>query len=111
MKTYEEWRYSSTFLDFGTRCRQVVSYTPLPLYPRGNHSPRIGLDAVRKREILYCLESNPGHPAHSPSACRLSYPDSFKGFYIPELYTGISAPLDLWFYSVSSDEYWNNILK
>jgi hypothetical protein len=30
-----EWRYSSTFLDLGTRWRQAVSFTALPLYPRG----------------------------------------------------------------------------
>jgi hypothetical protein len=33
-----EWRYSSTFLDLGTRWRWVVSFTPLPLYPRGKSS-------------------------------------------------------------------------
>jgi hypothetical protein len=35
MKTYGEWRYSSTFLDLDTRWRWVVSFTPLPLYPPG----------------------------------------------------------------------------
>jgi hypothetical protein len=29
-----EWRYSSTFLDLGTRWRSVVSFTSLPLYRR-----------------------------------------------------------------------------
>jgi hypothetical protein len=29
-----EWRYSSTFLDLDTRWRWVVSFRPLPLYPR-----------------------------------------------------------------------------
>jgi hypothetical protein len=28
-------KYSSTFLDLSTRWRRVVSFTPLPLYPRG----------------------------------------------------------------------------
>jgi hypothetical protein len=45
---------------------------PLPLSP-GIHwigdwvSPRAGLDAVEKREILHCRESNLGRPAHSPA--------------------------------------------
>jgi hypothetical protein len=30
-----EWRYCSTILDLGTRWRWVVSFTPRPLYPRG----------------------------------------------------------------------------
>jgi hypothetical protein len=30
-----EWRYSSTTLDLGTRCRRVVTITTRPLYPRG----------------------------------------------------------------------------
>jgi hypothetical protein len=30
-----EWRYSSTYLDLGTRWRWVISFTSLPLYPRG----------------------------------------------------------------------------
>jgi hypothetical protein len=54
------WRYSSTFLDLGTRRRQAVSFTNLPLYPRGIASsthriggwvgPRAGLDVVEKRK-------------------------------------------------------------
>jgi hypothetical protein len=53
-----EWRYSSTIIDLGIRCRSVVSFTPLPFYPRerslGNHyigscvGPRAVLDAVEK---------------------------------------------------------------
>jgi hypothetical protein len=49
------------FFDLGTRWRCVVSFTPLPLYPReripGVHwiggwvDPRDGLDAVVKRKI------------------------------------------------------------
>jgi hypothetical protein len=38
-----ELRYSSTILDLGTRWRRVVSFTPLPLYPRGTN-PRYPLD-------------------------------------------------------------------
>jgi hypothetical protein len=29
-----EWSYSSTILDFGSRWKKVVSFTPLLLYPR-----------------------------------------------------------------------------
>jgi hypothetical protein len=38
-----DWNYSSTFLDFGTRWKWVVSFMPRPLYPRGR-SPRYQLD-------------------------------------------------------------------
>jgi hypothetical protein len=38
-----EWRYSSIILYLGTRWRWVVSFTTLPLYPRGN-SPRYSFD-------------------------------------------------------------------
>jgi hypothetical protein len=38
-----EWRYNSTILYLGTRWRLLVSFTPLPLYPRGK-SPRYPLD-------------------------------------------------------------------
>jgi hypothetical protein len=47
--------------------------------------PRVGLDAVEKRKILQCRESNPGHPACSPSLYRLSYPDSLKNFIYESL--------------------------
>jgi hypothetical protein len=36
-----EWRYSSTILDFGTRWRWVVSFTPRPLYPRYSLDPAL----------------------------------------------------------------------
>jgi hypothetical protein len=40
-------------------------------------SPRAGPDAVEKRKILHCRESNPGRLVRSPLLYRLSYPDSF----------------------------------
>jgi hypothetical protein len=43
MKTYGEWKYSSTILDIGTRWRWVVSFMPQRLYHLGN-SPRYQLD-------------------------------------------------------------------
>jgi hypothetical protein len=66
------WRYSSTILDLSTRWRWVVSFTPLPLYPRGN-SPRYPLDRrVGGRKVIWtrekihcpCRKSNPNRPAH-----------------------------------------------
>jgi hypothetical protein len=40
--------------------------------------PRAGLDAVeKKKNQCLCRESNPGHPARSPSLRRLSYPNFF----------------------------------
>jgi hypothetical protein len=35
----EEWRYSSNFLDLGTRWRWMVSFTSLPLYPPREEPP------------------------------------------------------------------------
>jgi hypothetical protein len=64
-----EWRYSPIFVDFVTRWRWVVSFTPLSLYPGkrapppsthtigGWVGPRVGLDAVEKSKILHCQES------------------------------------------------------
>jgi hypothetical protein len=56
-----EWRYSSTFLDFGTRWRCVVSFTPRSLYPRGN-CPRCTLDrrlgGPQRRSGCYREEKN-----------------------------------------------------
>jgi hypothetical protein len=37
-----EWRYSSNILDLGNRRRRVVSFTPLPLYPRYSLDRRLG---------------------------------------------------------------------
>jgi hypothetical protein len=56
MKMYGKWRYNSTILDFGTKWRWVVSFTPLPLYSRGE-SP------------WYSLDRKPGGP-QSRSECR-----------------------------------------
>jgi hypothetical protein len=39
--------------------------------------PRFLLDAMDKRKIWQCCETNPGSPARSISLYRLSYPDSF----------------------------------
>jgi hypothetical protein len=76
-----EWKYSSTFLDLGTRWRWVVSYTPLPLYPRypldrrldGPQSPS---GCCGERKILHCWESNQGRPARRLSLYWLSYSNS-----------------------------------
>jgi hypothetical protein len=43
MKTCGEWRYGSTILDFGSRRRWMVSFTPRPLFPR-RKNPRYPLD-------------------------------------------------------------------
>jgi hypothetical protein len=63
-----EWRYSSTFLNLGTRWRWVVSFTPQLLYPGerapGTHwiggwvGPRAGLDVpviIKQYEVWYWL--------------------------------------------------------
>jgi hypothetical protein len=76
------------FLDLGTSWGCVVSFTPLPLYPRescpGSHwigwvNLRAGLDDVEKRKflILQGLDLRPlGRPARSQSLYRLRYPGS-----------------------------------
>jgi hypothetical protein len=95
MKTYGEWRYSSTIRDLGTSWRWAVSFTPRPLYLRGK-SPRyplhrmLGLYGVERRKILPLpgLKLQPlGHPAPNQSLYRLGYPGS--QLYIGGLYTYI----------------------
>jgi hypothetical protein len=34
-----EWRYRSTIIGLGTSWRRVVSFSPLPLHPRGKSPP------------------------------------------------------------------------
>jgi hypothetical protein len=89
------------FFDLGTSWRWVVSFTPLPLYPRGKSpppstnwiggwvDPRADLDDVEERKFLTLpwLELQPlGLPARSQSLYRLRYPGSstfpfsFKNF-------------------------------
>jgi hypothetical protein len=79
-----EWGYSSTILDLGTRWRWLVSFTLLPLYPRGK-SPRHPLDrrlGGRQSRCGCCgEEKNLALPGIEPgpssqSLYRLSYPDS-----------------------------------
>jgi hypothetical protein len=72
-----KWKYSSTTLNLGTRCRWMVSFTLRPLYCRGR-SPRYvfcrnlrghqsRLDAVGNRNISWpCQESNTNTSAISP---------------------------------------------
>jgi hypothetical protein len=70
MKTTWEWRYRSTILDLGTRCRWVVILTLLLLYSwerapcthwiGGWVGPRAGLDAVEKRRVLPLRGIEPG---------------------------------------------------
>jgi hypothetical protein len=78
------------FLYLGTSWIWVVSFTPRPLYPRGNSpppthwkgdwvGPRTGMDNVEMRKF----STLPGHelrplglPARSQSLYRLSYPGS-----------------------------------
>jgi hypothetical protein len=81
MKTYGEWRYSSTILYLGTRWRWSASRpdrstpeerSPCTHFIGGWVGPGAGLDEVEKREILARRESNPARPARR-------YPDSFSG--------------------------------
>jgi hypothetical protein len=76
----EEWRYSSAFLDLGTR--QLTSLPQAPAvgetspgthWTWGSVGPKVNLDAVENRNILHCRESNPGRPARSRSLYLLRY--------------------------------------
>jgi hypothetical protein len=72
-------------LDFGTRWRWVVSFTPRPLYPQGKSpwytldkgwvGPRDSLDAMVTRKIPSPYrDSNPNHPARSLALYRWDIP-------------------------------------
>jgi hypothetical protein len=68
-----EWRYSSPFLILelnGGRCSaSLPCHFTFGERAQDTHwigvwvGPRVGLDAVEKRKILHCWESNPGLPA------------------------------------------------
>jgi hypothetical protein len=70
-----EWRYSSTILDLETRWRWVISFTFLPLHPRGKipgihwrggwEGPRTGQDTVEERKmfLLPGIEYRPSSPS------------------------------------------------
>jgi hypothetical protein len=55
MKTYGEWRYSSTILDLAAIWKWVVSFTPLSLYPQENPPPP-----------QYSLDRSLGGPENRP---------------------------------------------
>jgi hypothetical protein len=83
------------FLDLGTSWRLVVTFTHLPLYPRGKNPhylldrrtymfPRASLDEVEKRQFLTLVGlelRSIGRPARCKSLYRLRYPSSCAGGY------------------------------
>jgi hypothetical protein len=69
-----EWRYSSIILEVTGQLHAPADLPPGTHWIRGWVGP--SLDAVEKRKILHCRESNTGRPDRSPSLYRLSYPDS-----------------------------------
>jgi hypothetical protein len=82
-----EWIYRSTIIDLVTGWRWVVSFTSLPLCPRGN-SARYPLERAmggpksrsghngEEKISCPCQESKLDRPAYSPSLYRLSYSGS-----------------------------------
>jgi hypothetical protein len=103
MQTYEGWKFRSTFFDVSTSWRWVVSFTPPPLYPRGESpctnstgdcvGPRVGLDYVEKWKFLTLsgLELRP--LAHSASNQSL-YHGSFSSGYTVYLVTTLFSTLN-----------------
>jgi hypothetical protein len=61
-----------------TRYGSVVSFKFLGLYPqlknRESVGPRVRQDAVAKKIIMPCRESNPGHAEHSPATALTEIP-------------------------------------
>jgi hypothetical protein len=99
-----ELRYSSTFLDLGTRWGEWSASRPYRFTP-GTHwigsraGPRTGLDAVEKGKILHCRNPNLGLPARRYTDCanptpRCSNPVNgisdlfFWKLYYPLLFVG-----------------------
>jgi hypothetical protein len=72
---------------------QIQAPTALP---PGTHwiggwvGPRVGLDAVEKRKILRCRESNPGYPALQRPSLTIVYIRSVQLFLILKLVMSIS---------------------
>jgi hypothetical protein len=93
MKTYGRVHYSFTILDFGTRWKCVVSFTPMSLYTPekspwypltrrlGGPEGRPGRVRIEKNPFR-CRGSNPRLPARSPLLYQLSYPGSLT---LPQL--------------------------
>jgi hypothetical protein len=83
-----EWKYNSIISFLSTRWRWLVSFTPLPRYPRRNRSPAhcwapVAVWKLRRREKPYtCRNVNPGCPNRSSSLYRLSYPGSIILKYV-----------------------------
>jgi hypothetical protein len=76
-KCIKKWRNSRNILDFGTRWRLVVSFTPRPLYFRGN-SPLYSWDkklgrlqnTVEKRKLIVSARNRtPVHLALITAIC------------------------------------------
>jgi hypothetical protein len=72
MKTYWEWRYSSTSLDLGIRFWCVVCFTPCPLY-HGWAPKTVWIACSREKYLSFYRESNRDRSASSTSLYRLSY--------------------------------------
>jgi hypothetical protein len=85
-----EWNFSFSYLDFGTRRRWVVSFTPRALYPPRKAprypmikvlvGPRAGLDTVEKRKRLSSQRIEPRPFGSWPFAIQteLSRPPTIK---------------------------------
>jgi hypothetical protein len=114
------------FLDLGTSWRRVVSFMPLPLYPRerdpGTHfiggwvDPRAGLDDMEKWKFLPYRDSNsplPGRPARSQSLYRLSYPGSQGLYLVKYCFLEKTGRLigETVFYSVCAKQQYHNVSR
>jgi hypothetical protein len=85
MKTYGEWKYSSTILDLGTRWRCFQFHAPATLKPGLKAPVSIGYKdvwapgpdkSVDENSSCLCRESNRGRPSRSPWVSWPSFPGS-----------------------------------
>jgi hypothetical protein len=89
----DDWRYSSTILNLGTRWKVSGQFEAPAALPPGNSpgirwkggwmGPRNVLDPKERKNCFFpCRQSNPGRPARSPLLYRLSYHSSFLLFLV-----------------------------